>query len=253
MNYSDILFVSDIDNTLTTEGKLSIENERAIRTFCEKGGRFTVATGRTLPYIKENYGARLSINAPVITVNGSLVREYDGRILWKRALRVSAEEISAFAARCVSPKNIFAYTENLSAEYTPDNFKDCEILKMLIGTETEQEAVYLTKMLNERFGAECFAMRSWKTGVEILDRTAGKDVCLQYVKKCVGAKICVAIGDYENDILMLRAADVSIAVGNAHEEVKRCADLVTADAANNAVAQVLESIKDICEKSKSNY
>lgn len=49
----------------------------------------------------------------------------------------------------------------------------------------------------------------------------------------------VAFGDNLNDISMLEIADVAVAVGNARDEVKRVADVVTGTNADDAVARFI--------------
>ena len=49
----------------------------------------------------------------------------------------------------------------------------------------------------------------------------------------------LAFGDAENDVPMLRAAGVGVAMGNASEEVKAAADLVTADNNSDGIALAL--------------
>ena len=52
----------------------------------------------------------------------------------------------------------------------------------------------------------------------------------------------VAVGDYHNDIEMLRAAGVSVAVANAVDEVKAVADYVTVSNDEHAIAKVIEGL-----------
>jgi len=49
----------------------------------------------------------------------------------------------------------------------------------------------------------------------------------------------VAVGDWLNDIPMLRAAGLAVAMGNAHEDVKAAADFVTLPAAEDGLAHVI--------------
>lgn len=58
----------------------------------------------------------------------------------------------------------------------------------------------------------------------------------------VDAADVVAFGDALNDVEMLQWAGTAIAVGNASEAVKLAADRVTADNAEDGVAQVLEDL-----------
>jgi hydroxymethylpyrimidine pyrophosphatase-like HAD family hydrolase len=53
----------------------------------------------------------------------------------------------------------------------------------------------------------------------------------------------VAIGDYNNDVSMIKAAGVGIAVANAVEEAKAAADRITVSNEESAIAKVIEEIE----------
>ena len=52
----------------------------------------------------------------------------------------------------------------------------------------------------------------------------------------------IAIGDYNNDVSMIRAAGVGVAVANAVDEAKAVADIVTVSNEESAVAKIIEMI-----------
>ena len=52
----------------------------------------------------------------------------------------------------------------------------------------------------------------------------------------------IAIGDYNNDIGMIRAAGVGVAVANALPEVKAVADFISTSNEENAIARVIEAL-----------
>lgn len=54
----------------------------------------------------------------------------------------------------------------------------------------------------------------------------------------------VAIGDYNNDISMFKAAKVGIAVANACEEAKAAADFVTVSNEESAIARVIYDLEN---------
>ena len=54
----------------------------------------------------------------------------------------------------------------------------------------------------------------------------------------------VAIGDYDNDISMFRAAKLGIAVENACDAAKKAADLITVSNEEHAIAQVIYNIEN---------
>ncbi len=50
------------------------------------------------------------------------------------------------------------------------------------------------------------------------------------------------MGDYFNDISMIKAAKVGIAVENAVPEAKEAADIVTVDNDSHAIAEIIKGI-----------
>ena len=49
--------------------------------------------------------------------------------------------------------------------------------------------------------------------------------------------------DYENDIELLRAADIGYAVGDAQDSVKAVADRITVPCAEHALTKIIDEIK----------
>jgi len=54
----------------------------------------------------------------------------------------------------------------------------------------------------------------------------------------------VAFGDSPNDIEMLKASGLGVAVGNAHPELKKVADLITEAEHGAGVAEALGYLKE---------
>ncbi len=51
--------------------------------------------------------------------------------------------------------------------------------------------------------------------------------------------VIMAFGDAENDIDMLKTAEIGVAMGNAEECVRKCADYVTSDVDNGGIVKAL--------------
>jgi len=87
--FAGILLVCDIDGTLLdSNNKLSQKNIQAVRNFIERGGKFTVASGRTLAAMNEIRSA-IPFNMPVISVNGAIISrlfEKDQAAIWESRL-----------------------------------------------------------------------------------------------------------------------------------------------------------------------
>ena len=69
MKLHDILIVSDIDGTLLPENlPIPIRNREALQRFSAKGGRFTLATGRSIGSAGRFLG-ELPVNVPAVCLN----------------------------------------------------------------------------------------------------------------------------------------------------------------------------------------
>ena len=52
----------------------------------------------------------------------------------------------------------------------------------------------------------------------------------------------MAFGDAENDIQMLKRAGVGVAMGNAMDEVKEIADIITDTNLNNGIGKIIDKM-----------
>lgn len=51
---------------------------------------------------------------------------------------------------------------------------------------------------------------------------------------------CIAVGDAENDAEIISAAGLKVAMGNAQDEIKSIADVITSDCEHDGVAEIIE-------------
>ncbi len=81
-------------------------------------------------------------------------------------------------------------------------------------------------------------------GCEITDGRITKATGIQRVLEYYGSDMtqAVAIGDSENDISMLKACGMGIAMGNAFEHVKEVADYVTTDILDDGIKNAFQYI-----------
>ena len=77
---------------------------------------------------------------------------------------------------------------------------------------------------------------------DVIPAIGGKAAGIQYILQHFGISQneIMAFGDGNNDIDMLRYANVGVAMGNAGSEVKRQADYVTADVDNDGIWRALK-------------
>ena len=88
----------------------------------------------------------------------------------------------------------------------------------------------------------CIATQWFETGFDIISNEGGKEVAMAEVLANYGIapEESIAFGDAENDIAMLRAAGIGVAMGNATPEAKAAADYVTDDCDDDGLLHALE-------------
>ena len=83
--------------------------------------------------------------------------------------------------------------------------------------------------------------RSWVNGIEIQSPLADKGKGARRLAEILGdVKLLVCAGDYENDVSMIKEADIGYAVANAHPSAKAVADRITKrECLEGAIAEII--------------
>ena len=81
-------------------------------------------------------------------------------------------------------------------------------------------------------------------GAEICRKDVNKGSAIEGVCRYLGADIAdtIAFGDSMNDMAMIRAAGLSVAMGNSEQRIKDAADIVCESCADNGIAKELERL-----------
>lgn len=252
------LICSDFDGTMYINRQVSEENRQAIAYFQREGGYFTYSSGR-FPTMLDDLGLGVNANAPMITMNGALicsVPDENGvrRELYRGALDAGDALSYAFSLydRFDSVSRLVIYFGNESAEYAkknePIDRKEFVrrlppvLLKIMLYVSAEDAEERFAGIRRE-VGAHFSVTRSWLRGIEINALCDNKGTAARRVKAMLGAKHLVCVGDYDNDLDMIRAADIGYAVGNAVPALKAAADRVTVPAAEHAIAAIVRDIE----------
>lgn len=269
--YGSYMIISDLDGTIIPHGGcVSEANKQAIESFLAGGGHFGIATGRT-PEAAAGYLDGVSITAPSIFFNGSMLYDWQaGKVLVTKPLtQAGAPDLwPRFAARCLErfPEAcIEVYTqENCHIISNPryddprlphEHYRYCHSdladlvdvrktpwLKFFVCAdpadlrELEREAeVFGTAACSHHFYSEA-------NYHEFVAKGVSKGSMLEAIRKMPAfsqTKI-IALGDYLNDRELLEAADIGIASGNAHDELKALADFTGCRAEDDLIVWLLE-------------
>ena len=118
-----------------------------------------------------------------------------------------------------------------------------DFYKILLLADEEQLNEFET-VIPDAWKEDFYVVRSQKYLVEVLTKGVNKACGLEKLaqKLNIQPSEIAAIGDAANDIEMLEYAGLAIAMGNASEEVKAIADIVTDTNENNGVIKAIDKL-----------
>lgn len=268
MDFRGYLLLSDIDGTLYTKPPnrfIPPRNYTALKAFMESGGRFAVATGRSIRSAQAVIGD-LPMNCPAILLNGGCLYDFrSGSALWECFLpwesRAFIEEVHRFDPQigievhvgidlyCLyyskeSEHHVLAERDQFSLHHL-DEIPQEGWSKILFASSPER-IDRLQSYLQARENASYYFVRSEATYYELLPTEATKGNALRRLSKLLDIPLdkTFAIGDYYNDIELLKAAGYSAAVGNAPPAVQKSAGYIACPCAEGAVADFIFHLND---------
>lgn len=264
--FDGILICTDLDGTLYKNDKtISDKNKDAIEYFKREGGSFTFVTGR-LPYYSWDAYNAVQPNVPFGCINGAGI--YDGgnkRYIWNKQLSGEYLELVRYIDEAFSDVGIqiacfdntyFVRENNSTVRFRrltglPDLFCDYRDItgpaaKIIFSSDDEDNLLNIRKRLEEHKDSDKFDfIRSERVMQEVLPKGANKGLLIQklaeYLK--IDIKRTIAVGDYDNDVSMLRAAGCGIAVSNASKAALNAADAVTVSNEKDAIAKIIQDLE----------
>ena len=261
------LIALDVDGTIRSHDRPTSERTRRTIERVESAGAIvTIATGRSY---RSGASAASDVNltAPIVTFQGAHVADpLTGEVLWHVPLTndMAAATLDALAewkdvqAAGYLGDEIFvtemtdwarAYGERTGVGVRvvdSDGFTSKSMSRIVVHGEDEI-IKRLESSLKDRFNGDMYITRSLPYFCEILHPNGGKDKALEWLCGHLGVSRdqTIAFGNGYNDVHMLEWAQMSVAVGDAVEEVLEIADVVAPPMEEDGVAQVLD---DLLEK-----
>lgn len=262
------LIVSDFDGTLiTSDGRILPEVREAVSQYVADGGIFAVCTGRILasilPRVRE-----LGLKGLVCACQSSVIADIEtGRYIRRSGLSAGqCSEICAAIESVHQSVNVYS-GEKFLTDIPADN-EYLKIYEQVIGVKSEHSDMPLSQYVLQnnigcQKGASLCRAEDRQALYEFLkakfngkyDITCSADVLVEvsplgdtkgegikFLAKHYGIDIAdtVAVGDNLNDMSMIEAAGIGVAVGNAVPELKAKAEFVCVSNNDGAVAQVIK-------------
>jgi len=261
------LIMSDYDGTLLrSDMTIAEETKDMIARYVADGGIFVLSSGRMTPSII-NEARKLSLKGMVAAYNGAEIvdiqsgeRLFQGYLPVNEAIEICRKmEAMGLHFHVYDGDNFYSndggelfvlYEQvcqvkgNVIADVPLSQWVEKRQLKVvkivaLMPFET-REKVY--ERMYDAFGDDYLVLRSAKFLVELCDKRYSKGTALQYIADYYGIdrKETVAVGDNQNDLAMLQAAGVGLAVKSAEESLRGKIEFFDATNDENAVGKIIE-------------
>ena len=267
MNYQVIAL--DLDGTLLTPEKTILpESLAALRHARQSGAKVVIVTGRHHVAIHPFYQA-LALDTPAICCNGTLLYDYlNKKVLSSDPLEPNqasqlvnlldsydvhalmyADDVMMYKEPTGHIIRTEKWASKLPASQRPI-FKQVHSLRdaahevnaiwkfALTDTDTAKLQNF-TNVVEKELGLAC--EWSWHDQVDIAQNgnSKGKRLAEWVESQGLSMNQVMAFGDNFNDLSMLKSAGLGVAMGNAVDEVKACADLVIGNNTEAGIAEVL--------------
>lgn len=255
------LVATDIDGTILAWGKGFTQNiKNCIKSLDDAGIKVVLVTGRmhsaAVPLANE-----LGLKNPVISYQGGLVKTIDGKTLFQSNLDSDiAKEIITWARNNDVHLNLYlndklyveddndiikAYVSGKFVDYKVGSFDDLEIKEvnklLAIDSTNPDRVTEWVDYLKEKY-PELYIVKSTPYFCEIGPSDAKKSLAVKFLANMWGIKSdeILAIGDQNNDIDLVKAGGIGVAMGNGSPEIKACADFVTDTVENDGFVKAIE-------------
>jgi len=245
------MIVTDLDGTfLRTDKSVSAYSQKIIEKCRNKGILFVVATARPiravdsdLPFIK--YDSAIFHNGAVVRVEGKQLSGFaikaPGNLISRLLkdfpdIKISVE-INDHLYANFDPRSIWKNVAYTLSDFSdlPESDADKILLNVSSLEEMKQYESYLTEDLYIQLSENTVGM--------IMNKQASKINGIKAVAETYGIPLnnIIAFGDDYNDIEMLQACGMGVAVGNAIGEVKEISDDVCGNNDEDGLGKWLEA------------
>lgn len=256
------LLLADVDGTLVTGDKVLTERSVATVTALRDAGiLFAVTSGRP-PRGMSTLIETLDLTTPIAAFNGALFIRPDMSVIEQRLI---PDEVAAAVIELldVQGMGVWAYRdmdwlvpdirgahvahEASTVGFEPTLVGEIESITQrvakVVGVSDDYDAVQTAAALvRKRFGDSVSAARSQPYYLDITHPRANKGAVVRYLATTydIAPEQIATIGDMPNDVRMFEQSGLSIAMGNASDEVKRAARCVTTTNEDDGFANAVE-------------
>lgn len=261
------LFAMDLDGTLlNSQSKFSKRTIHMIESLKERHAFIVIASGRTyreIMKIIKPLDLMEYDRAYIISYNGVLTTRcfpftlFDRKMLSPSEIKeiVSSIDQDQFSVHIFSENKIYVSEGIKYVIHDPQDttvivkpilvdqheFRD-DSYKILI-FDQEEKLNQLKVVLQTQIGSSYNVFKSSKQLLEIVHIDGSKGKALRRLMEIIGVskEEAIAFGDEENDLSLMEATGIFVAMGNAHEHVKKQAKYATLSNDFDGVAEYIQN------------
>lgn len=262
------LVATDIDGTLVKwDTRVSDGVKNCVKKLQENGVKVVLVTGR-MHCATKHLRDELGLNSPVVSYQGGLIKDSDGKTLYQENLDSDcAKEIIDWAHKNDVHLNLYIddklyvekdddcvkrYTDGKFVPYTVCPFESLKIENvnkiLAIDYGNAERVTCWVNELQAKF-PELYIVKSTPFFCEIGSPMAKKSLGVEFLAKHwnLSQDEILTIGDQNNDIELLKAGGVKVAMGNATPELKECANFITDSVENDGFVKAIDKFC-FCQK-----
>ena len=258
------LVVSDVDGTLLTKDKTLTDGARAaVRRLHEAGIGFTITSSR--PTIGMRFLIEpLAIALPVGAFNGSCIVDPQLKVIEQHLIPASAAQKSLDVLNefgvdiwlftsdlwltrhsdgeyVLHEKHTIRADPTVVGDFAPYLSAACKI----VGSSADAALLQRCEAaMQQALGAEATAVRSQSYYLDVTPPGFDKGTFVRTIarRQGISTDAVATIGDMQNDLAMFKNSGLSIAMGNATDDVKKQATHVTASNENEGFAGAIDIV-----------
>ena len=266
---SEILLVTDMDGTLmTAKTGIPKKNLVAIERFINEGGNFAIATGRAI-VSAQYYVNQLPPIGPSIVFNGGGIYDYtthqigDTHFLPPHAMEYVQEIYDRFPRTGIEvyiDRDIYIPRMNCITQQHLNNefLKHIKVdgvsglsgscFKIMFGSEGD----VMPEILDYAYHMQVEGVYFVQTGpfyLEMLPAHVTKGTAMPKLAQLYGVPLenVYAIGDYDNDVEMLKCVGHPVCPGDSRPEIKALCERQFCNCLDGAVAELIEYLENTYE------
>ncbi len=264
MDFKNAIIMTDLDGTLLDDNKnISERDMQSINDFCDKGGLFTIATGRGYSMAKP-VAEKVGLRMPAVIFNGSAVYDFHkDKFLWQSEVTKKARDYikavmdnfpdigievlhnqTVYVPAINDVERMHMALENVTVDMCRlEDIPENGWLKVLFAYPAEKMDK-LRRFVDENCSEGTNRVLSAPFFYELLPTGVSKAYGYKKLLEVTGNtdRFTVAAGDYPNDAEMVASADLGVAVSNAHDDVKKAAKLIIGSNNEDPMTQIINHI-----------